>query len=40
LRHRETETFPDGREILFQPIRLIRAWSVMVDYFRENEPKR
>jgi hypothetical protein len=37
LRGREVECWPDGREILFQPIRLVRAFSVLAPCFSANE---
>lgn len=33
------ETFPDGRGLVQQPIRLLAALSVVRGYLAENDPK-
>lgn len=38
-RQLENEQWPDGRGILYQPIVLIEAFSEVVKYLNENEPK-
>ena len=38
LRHAEVETFPDGRPAMFQSLRLLRTFTVLREYFRENAP--
>lgn len=38
-RHLDGDHYPDGRAWIHQPIRLIRAISVVRSYFAEQEPK-